>query len=332
MNIFINILLLIVGMILLVKGADFFVDGASSIAKKLGIPSLIIGLTLVSIGTSLPEASVSINAAFSQSSDLSFGNVVGSNIFNSLFIIGICSIILPTIVSKDIIKFDIPILFIVMAVLALFSYLITPYILDRWEAAILFVMFIAYIAFVVIRALKERKKDLNLETEDKETTETKPEKKTWISILFTVIGLAGVVGGGVLTVNSAKQLALDLGMSELLVGLTIVAVGTSLPELVTSLVASRKGENDIAVGNVIGSNIFNIIFILGFSGMINPLTLTDNSWFDVIVMVVAIILIFLFAFRKGTIKRLPGILLVIIYVAYLTYIALRDTGVININF
>lgn len=328
MDIFINIVLLIVGMVLLVKGADFFVDGASDIAKKLGIPSLIIGLTLVSIGTSLPEASVSINAAITNSSDLSFGNVVGSNIFNSLFIIGICSIILPTVVSKDIMKFDIPILFIVMAILALFSYAITPFKIDRWEAAILFIMFVCYIALAIYRALKQRKANLILEEENKDDNEPKKERKTWLSIIFTVLGLAGVVGGGILTVDAAKKLALEFGMSELLVGLTIVAVGTSLPELVTSLVASKKGENDIAVGNVIGSNIFNIIFILGFSGMINPLGLNNNSYVDVIFMVLAIILIFIFALRKGKVNRIEGASLMIIYILYLTYTILRDTGIL----
>lgn len=328
MYIFINIVLLIVGMVLLVKGADFFVDGASDIAKKLGIPSLIIGLTLVSIGTSLPEASVSINAAITNSSDLSFGNVVGSNIFNSLFIIGLCSIILPTVVSKDIMKFDIPILFIVMAVLALFSYAITPFKIDRWEAVILFIMFVCYIALAIYRALKQRKENLNLEVETETLNEPKKERKTWLSIIFTILGLAGVVGGGILTVDAAKKLALEFGMSELLVGLTIVAVGTSLPELVTSLVASKKGENDIAVGNVIGSNIFNIIFILGFSGMINPLGLNNNSYVDVIFMVLAIILIFIFALRKGKVNRIEGASLIIIYILYLTYTILRDTGIL----
>lgn len=328
MDIFINIVLLIVGMVLLVKGADFFVDGASNIAKKLGIPSLIIGLTLVSIGTSLPEASVSINAAITNSSDLSFGNVVGSNIFNSLFIIGICSIILPTVVSKDIMKFDIPILFIVMAILALFSYAITPFKIDRWEATILFIMFVCYIALAIYRALKQRKENLNLEVETETLNEPKKERKTWLSIIFTILGLAGVVGGGILTVDAAKKLALEFGMSELLVGLTIVAVGTSLPELVTSLVASKKGENDIAVGNVIGSNIFNIIFILGFSGMINPLGLNNNSYVDVIFMVLAIILIFIFALRKGKVNRIEGASLILIYILYLTYTILRDTGIL----
>lgn len=331
MEYFINILLLIVGMVLLVKGADFFVGGASDIAKKLGIPSLIIGLTLVSIGTSLPEASVSINAAITNSSDLSFGNVIGSNIFNSLFIIGICSIIIPTIVSKDLIKFDIPILILVMAILSLFAYAITPYVIDRWEAAIMFVLFCLYIILVVFRALKQRKNDLKLVEEDKQTEDKQqPTRKTWLSILFTILGLAGVVGGGTLTVNAAKELAALFGMSELLIGLTIVAVGTSLPELVTSFVASKKGENDIAVGNVIGSNIFNIIFILGFSGMISPLSLTSNSWFDVIVMVIAIFMIFIFALKKGKVNRIEGAIMMVLYIAYLTYIALRDTGVINI--
>ena len=331
MEYFINILLLIVGMVLLVKGADFFVGGASDIAKKLGIPSLIIGLTLVSIGTSLPEASVSINAAITNSSDLSFGNVIGSNIFNSLFIIGICSIIIPTVVSKDLIKFDIPILILVMAILSLFAYAITPYVIDRWEAAIMFVLFCLYIILVVFRALKQRKNDLKLVEEDKQTEDKQqPTRKTWLSILFTILGLAGVVGGGTLTVNAAKELAALFGMSELLIGLTIVAVGTSLPELVTSFVASKKGENDIAVGNVIGSNIFNIIFILGFSGMISPLSLTSNSWFDVIVMAIAIFMIFIFALKKGKVNRIEGAIMMVLYIAYLTYIALRDTGVINI--
>ena len=331
MEYFINILLLIVGMVLLVKGADFFVGGASDIAKKLGIPSLIIGLTLVSIGTSLPEASVSINAAITNSSDLSFGNVIGSNIFNSLFIIGICSIIIPTVVSKDLIKFDIPILILVMTILSLFAYAITPYVIDRWEAAIMFVLFCLYIILVVFRALKQRKNDLKLVEEDKQAEDKQqPTRKTWLSILFTILGLAGVVGGGTLTVNAAKELAALFGMSELLIGLTIVAVGTSLPELVTSFVASKKGENDIAVGNVIGSNIFNIIFILGFSGMINPLSLTSNSWFDVIVMVIAIFMIFIFALKKGKVNRVEGAIMMVLYIAYLTYIALRDTGVINI--
>lgn len=331
MEYFINILLLIVGMVLLVKGADFFVGGASDIAKKLGIPSLIIGLTLVSIGTSLPEASVSINAAITNSSDLSFGNVIGSNIFNSLFIIGICSIIIPTVVSKDLIKFDIPILILVMTILSLFAYAITPYVIDRWEAAIMFVLFCLYIILVVFRALKQRKNDLKLVEEDKQAEDKQqPTRKTWLSILFTILGLAGVVGGGSLTVNAAKELAALFGMSELLIGLTIVAVGTSLPELVTSFVASKKGENDIAVGNVIGSNIFNIIFILGFSGMISPLSLTSNSWFDVIVMVIAIFMIFIFALKKGKVNRVEGAIMMVLYIAYLTYIALRDTGVINI--
>ena len=331
MEYFINILLLIVGMVLLVKGADFFVGGASDIAKKLGIPSLIIGLTLVSIGTSLPEASVSINAAITNSSDLSFGNVIGSNIFNSLFIIGICSIIIPTVVSKDLIKFDIPILILVMTILSLFAYAITPYVIDRWEAAIMFVLFCLYIILLVFRDLKQRKNDLKLVEEDKQAEDKQqPTRKTWLSILFTILGLAGVVGGGTLTVNAAKELAALFGMSELLIGLTIVAVGTSLPELVTSFVASKKGENDIAVGNVIGSNIFNIIFILGFSGMINPLSLTSNSWFDVIVMVIAIFMIFIFALKKGKVNRIEGAIMMVLYIAYLTYIALRDTGVINI--
>ncbi len=317
MEIFLAILLLIVGMILLIKGADFFVEGASQVAKALKVPSLIIGLTLVSIGTSLPETSVSVASAISNNSDLSFGNVVGSNIFNVLVVIGLCSTILPMVVSKSIIKFDIPIYFAIMIIIAIFAYGISPFVLERWEAGILFAIFIGYLAFTIYRGIKHPDQD------SEENAEYK-RKPMWLNLILIVVGLVGIIFGGDLVVDNAAKLATKLGMSQLLVGLTIVAVGTSLPELVTSLVACKKGENDIAVGNAIGSCLFNIVGIISISGMIREINLTDNSYIDFIVMAIAAILVFLFAFKTYRVNRWQGIVMVLLYVCYLTFIIIRN--------
>lgn len=324
MNIFIQVVLLIVGIALLIKGADFFVDGSSAIARRLHIPALIIGLTLVSIGTSLPEASVSINASIKDMSDMSFGNVIGSNIFNVLVVIGLCAIITPSVVSKDILRFDIPIYFGIIIILSLFGFAITLNEIDRIESAVLFAIFILYILFIIFRAKKEVKNQTLTELSLEEEHILEKERPVWLAILFTILGMAGVVGGGVLTVNAAEKLALEMGMSELLVGLTVVAIGTSLPELVTSLVAARKGQNDIAVGNAIGSCLFNIVFILGFSGMINPTAVLSTSWVDILIMFIAALLIFVFAFKSSKINRWQGGLMILIYASYMTYIILRD--------
>lgn len=322
MTIFVNIVLLIIGIALLVKGADFFVGGASSIAKKLGIPSLIIGLTLVSIGTSLPEASVSITSAIQDKSDLSFGNAIGSNIFNCFVAIGACSLVIPTRVSKDVLKYDIPIYFGVILLLTIFAFGTTPLVLDRLESSILSLIFIAYIVLAVIRGKKAIKMEIN-DPEEVQTNSKKKDKPLWLNIILVLVGLAGVVGGGTLTVNSASKLALEFGMSELLVALTIVSVGTSLPELVTSLVAAKKGEDDIAVGNAIGSSLCNIVFILGFSGVVRPIELKLESYVDIIFMTVSLVLPFLFAFKKLKINRIEGLLMILCYVAYMVYIVIR---------
>ena len=257
----VSCILLVVGMILLIKGADLFVDGSSKVAKFFKIPSLIIGLTLVSMGTSAPEASVSINAAVNNLNDLSIGNVVGSNIFNTLLI-----------------------------------------------------MFISYIIFLIYRAKK-----------DKIVEEVKQEKTNLFkSLIFVAVGLASIIFGGDMVVDSASKIAQKLGMSQSLVGLTIVAVGTSLPELVTSIVASIKKENDIAIGNVVGSNIFNVIFILGASSTISTLTLNNALIFDMVVMLTSGILLILFTLFNEKINKKQGIILILLYVAYLTYIIIRN--------
>ena len=319
MEIFLNILFLIIGMVLLIKGADYFVDGSSGIAKAFKVPSLIIGLTLVSIGTSLPELAVSISSSIEGKNELSFGYVVGSNIFNILIVLGLCSIIMPLAVSNDVIKFDVPIYIGIAVLIAIFAFGISPFVLEQWESGIIFACFIIYLGFTIWRGMKGK----NLEEEEPK----EKLKPMWIYLVYLFGGAAAIVAGGKFTVDTAAFIAKACGMSELLVGLTIVAVGTSLPELITSLVASKKGENDIAVGNAVGSCIFNIVGILSVTGLIHNVPLNPLSYIDYIVMSVAIILIFVFSFKSKKINRWQGLVLVLIYVAYLTYIILRNVGV-----
>ena len=317
MELFLNLLFLAIGMVFLIKGADFFVDGASKIARALKIPSLIVGLTLVSIGTSLPELSVSITSAIKGMTDMSFGNVIGSNIFNTFVVIGISALFIPLVVSKNMLKYDIPILLFIYLLVAIFGYVITPNVIDLYESISLFILMIAYVAFLVIRS----KKEIQMEENGYSCG------KWYKNILFVVIGLIGIVLGGSAVVGSSKYIAISLGMSELLVGLTIVAVGTSLPELVTSIVAARRGENDIAIGNAIGSCIFNIILILALSGIITPTSLIPSSIIDVIFMIVSAALILIMSLGGKKIGRGKGIILVLIYAIYLTYIILRNLSI-----
>lgn len=326
-----DIFLLVVGMALLVKGADFFVSGSSAIAKKLKIPSLVIGLTLVSMGTSAPEASVSINSALNGMSDMSVGNVVGSNIFNTLAILGVSSLIVPLATGRDIKRFDIPIMVALYCLLLLFCFVITPLKLDIFEAVAFLVLFVLYTVFLIFRAKNENKK-LKLaeplpepwgEGASAKEGEKKP-KPLWLSIIFAAAGLAGIIFGGDIVVDNAAEIAKRLGMSEVLVGLTIVAVGTSLPELVTSIVASVKKENDIAIGNVIGSNIFNIIFILGLSSAISPLAIDGATLIDMLVMLGSGALILIIALFSKRTARWQGAILLALYIAYLTFIIIRN--------
>ena len=322
----ISLILLIVGMVLLVKGADFFVSGASGIARFMKIPSLIIGLTLVSMGTSAPEASVSINSAINGMSDMSGGNVGGSNIFNTLFILGVSSLIVPLAINKEIKKYDIPVMISFYGILMLFSFVLTPYRLDIMESVILLFLFVAYTIFLIIRAKKRNDCETNdkVQFSDKADIKERSEKPLWLNIILSAGGLAGIIFGGDLVVDNASVIAKNLGMSESLVGLTIVAVGTSLPELVTSVVASVKGENDIAVGNVIGSNIFNVVFILGLSSSISMLTIDTEGLLDMFVMLFSGIIIYLFSLIFKKIKRWQGVIIILFYVVYLAYIIMRN--------
>lgn len=315
-----NILLLIMGMYLLIKGADWFVGGASAIAKALKIPSLIIGLTLVSLGTSLPEASVSIQSSINGSSALSIGNVVGSNIVNTLLILGLCALFVPITIDKDMKKFDIPIMLGLYVIILLFCFVITRGVIERWQGIVLVVLFVAYMTFLVIRAKNNQMKTID---QVEENSEQKDKKPLWLNILLVLLGLGAIVLGGDLVVDKATFIALELGMSQSLVGLTIVAVGTSLPELVTSIVASIKKENDIAVGNVIGSNIFNVVFILGTSAAISPLTLASGALVDMLVLLGTALLLMGFSLFSKNIKRWQGVLMVLAYVGYTAYIIIR---------
>lgn len=302
-------ILLIVGFVLLIKGADLFVDGASSVAAKLKVPSLIIGLTVVSIGTSLPEAAVSISASLSGNNSISLGNVIGSNIFNLLMVVGVSSAILPIVTDRDMLKRDMP---INIGVTVLLGILLFDGNLSRLEALLLLLLLVAYMFLLIRSALKNRV----------EAEETKV--LSWAkSIVFIVLGVAAIIGGGQLVVNSAKTIAMALGMSETLVGLTVVAIGTSLPELVTSVVAARKGDSGIAMGNVIGSNLFNILFILGMAGVIKPLTADAAFFIDTGILLGISALMLLFAFTKRKISRVEGITCVLLYVAYTAYIIMR---------
>ncbi len=312
---FVNILLLIIGMILMIKGADFFVEGASNVAKALKIPSLIIGLTLVSIGTSAPELSVSVTSALQMKDDMSFGNVLGSNIFNVFVVIGASALMMPLVVSKDVAKKDIPILLGIYGILTLFAFVISPFTIELFEGILIFLLFFVYTVYLIFRARKEP-------TNEDEKEEKK--KPWWLNVILIIVGLAGIIFGGDFVVDSASFLALKLGMSELLVSLTIVAVGTSLPELVTSVVAAKKGENDIAVGNAIGSCLFNIVLILGISSMIYPVGLELYQLVDVIVMIASVVMVFVFSFKDYKVNKWQGIVLIVSYVIYLVYIILRN--------
>ena len=332
---------LIVGTICLVKFCDIFVDSASTIAKKLHISELIIGLTVVAIGTSCPELAVSVSDSISSllensNANVAIGNVIGSNICNLLLVLGFSAVFTPIVVKKSVCKREYPFLLIISALLVLFvilfgtgSSITGNYAILRWEAIILVVLMFVYIWFLIHNAKKHPDEQLNTE-EEKLTEEKEKDMKLWKAIILVIVGAAGIVFGGEAVVFGAKGLALqvsdaahlDHDLAESLVGLTIVAVGTSLPELVTSVVAAKKGQNELALGNVIGSNIFNILFVLGIAGTVNPLTTGSQVIIDAVVMMTATIVVFIFALT-GKIKRSGGIALLCMYGAYLAYLIVR---------
>lgn len=318
----VSFILLIVGFVLLVKGADFFVDGSSSIAKFLKIPSIVIGLTIVAFGTSAPEAAVSIIAGINGSNDIAVGNVIGSNVFNILVVLGVSAAIKSVSIDSQIIKKDYPFMILATLALALFSFFSffgngTVYSISRIEAFILLALMAFFLYSVISSALRTRKENASALEDDK------PKYGIGKSILFTLGGLAGIIIGGQLVVDSASDIATGFGMSENLVGLTIVAVGTSLPELVTSIVAARKGESDIAIGNVVGSNVFNILFVLAASAAITPMNIGAQSLVDLIVLIAITLLTYVFCVTQKKVTRPEGVTLVLMYIGYMTYAIIR---------
>lgn len=315
--------LLIVGFVLLVKGADVFVDGSSGIAKFLKIPSIVIGLTIVAFGTSAPEAAVSIIAGVNGSNDIAVGNVIGSNMFNLLGVLGISALISPVRVDVEIVKKQFPFMLAATGVLALAAFDVffgsaETNTISRGEAFILLIMMAIFLYSVVTFALSSRKEG----GDDDKDKDDKP-KSLWKCILFTILGLAGIIVGGQFVVDSASKIATNFGMSETLVGLTIVAVGTSLPELVTSIVAARKGESDIAIGNVVGSNVFNILFVLAASAAITPMNINAQGLVDLLILAAVSVLSYIFCFTKKTISRVEGGILVAMYAGYMAFAIIR---------
>ena len=312
----VTVILLLVGFFLLVKGADFFVDGASSLARYLRIPSVIVGLTIVAFGTSAPELSVSISAAMQGSNEIAVSNVLGSNIFNLLVVSGCCAAISTIPITKSLIRKELPFSILAAVLLVPFAFLGAQNMtIARTEGLILLALFIFYILWQVVDAMKSRK----------ESQEDPMEKiiSPFRSIVLIILGCIMIVAGGNLVVNSATDIAHAFGLSETLIGLTIVAIGTSLPELVTSIVASRKGENDLSLGNVIGSNIFNLLMILGISTSIHPIQLEPTFIFDTVFLVAASLIILLFAHTRGKISRKEGLFMLAMYIVYDIYIIMR---------
>lgn len=314
---------LLVGFVCLIKGADFFVEGSSSVAKIFKVPTVIIGLTIVAMGTSAPETAVSISAALKGANEIAVSNVVGSNFFNLLGVVGICALMQPVSVTKDLIKRDFPVA--IIAAVLLLAFLVigaSDPTLGIVSGIILLASFALYIGILIKSTLDKNKRG------EVENTDNIKSRSLPVCILLITVGLAGVVVGGDLVVDSASAVAADFGMSNTLIGLTIVAVGTSLPELVTSIVAAGKGEADLALGNIIGSNIYNILFVLGMSSVLNNITVPFDSVVDTaLLIVVHAVVLGIVCKMKSSIGKGVGIVMILMYVVYTVYIIMRSYGI-----
>lgn len=315
--------LLIVGFILLIKGADFFVEGSSGVAKKLKVPALIIGMTIVAMGTSLPECAVSVAASLAGNNELAVSNVVGSNIFNLVVVCGACAVFCPLAVKENILKKEFPFSILVAGLLLLLGYI--GMIVGRADGIILLVIFVAFLLWMIFSALKARKQEKTAELEAEAAAEEADIKEipVWLCIIYIAGGALAIAYGGNLVVESASAIATAFGLSQNLIGLTIVAMGTSLPELVTSIVAARKDEVDMALGNVIGSNIFNILFVLGIAATISPVAFIMENVIDIVILIAMSILVLGFAWSKKKIGRWEGVFMLLVYAGYMVYICMR---------
>ena len=317
------IITLIVGFIFLIKGADFFVDGSASVAKRLRVPSIIIGMTVVAMGTSLPECAVSVTASITNNNSLAVSNAVGSNIFNLMVVCGVCALFTPLAVQRDTLKRDLPFSIIVAGLLLVLGYFGMT--LGRVDGIILLVVFAVFLVIMVKSALKARRDgDITAaEQEDQEIADEVEILPVWKCIVFIVVGAIGIALGGDAVVNGASVIAAEFGLSQTLIGLTIVALGTSLPELVTSIVAARKDEVDMALGNVIGSNIFNILLILGIAAAISPIQFIRENIIDIILLIFMSLEVWFFAQSKKKLTRGEGIVMLLVYAVYMVYICKR---------
>lgn len=310
MKMILEFFLLAAGFFMLVKGADWFVDGASGIAEKFGIPQLVIGLTIVAMGTSLPEAAVSITAAMKGSADITIGNIVGSNILNVLIILGLTALVTRVSVQNSTVKIEIPFMIFITAVLLALG--ITGNEINLWEGILLWLLFLVYLVYL----LKMAKQNPQMEEEGEKQEEAQP---FWRLLVGVILGVCLIVLGSDVSVDAATVLARMMGMSERLIGLTIVALGTSLPELVTSVSAARKGKADIAIGNIVGSNIFNILFVVGTTALITPVAFAANFVVDTVIAIGAGALLLLFVWKDKAIGKMAGFVFLIGYVLYVVF-------------
>lgn len=308
--------LLVIGFVFLVKGADFFVEGSSSVAKRFNVPSLIIGLTIVAMGTSLPETAVSVTASLVDNNALAVSNAVGSNIFNLMVVIGFCAVMTPVAVDKQTLKRDFP--FSVLCAVLLLALGFIGMELGHVDGAILLVLFAVYIIVLVRIALKHKNSGVAVEEEGEIKLLSMPR-----SLIYIVLGGASIAVGGDMVVDSASRIAIDFGMSQTLVGLTIVSIGTSLPELVTSIVAARKNEVDMALGNAIGSNVFNFLMVLGIASAISPIAFITENIIDIIILIVFSIVVWIMAWTKTKLNKGEGLIMLALYIAYAVYICVR---------
>ena len=309
-----SIALLIVGFVLLIKGADFFVEGSSSVAKRLRVPSIIIGLTIVAMGTSLPECAVSVTASMANQNALAVSNVVGSNIFNLMVVCGFCALFAPLAVGKSTLIKEFPFSILCAAVMLGLGFVGMT--LSRIDGVIFLVIFACFLIWMIRSALTARSNAAELDEE----IEILP---VWRCVIYIIGGMIAIKYGGDFVVSGASSIAEKFGLSANLIGLTIVALGTSLPELVTSIVAARKNEVDMALGNVIGSNIFNILFVLGIAAAISPVSFIMENVIDIILLIAMSSLVWIFAWTKQKIGRKEGIAMLLIYIGYLVYICVR---------
>ena len=307
MNLLIAIILLIVGFVMLIKGADWFVDGAAGIAARFGIPQLVIGLTIVAMGTSAPEAAVSITAARAGNAGITIGNIVGSNILNVLLILGITATITTVAVQRSTVKWEMPFMHVITIVLAVLGFTGGEIVL--WEGIVLWALFLVYLGYL-FRMAKNG-------TDEEEEGEMQP---LWKQLLMLVVGIVAIVYGSDLTVDNATIIAEMLGMDDRLIGLTIVAFGTSLPELVTSVTAARKGKADIAIGNIVGSNIFNILFVVGTTALITPVTFVNGFLIDTAIALAAGLILWFGVMKEQKLKKPVGIVMLAAYAVYFVYL------------